>query len=274
MSEEKRIGFIGAGNMATALIRGLMESGMYPSEGILVSDKEPWAVREVSTSFGVRACNSNKEVVCESQILVLCVKPQDIKGVLEEVKGNIRSEQVVISIAAGIPIGTIQEILGPKVPVIRVMPNTPALVGEGMSALAGGEAVASHHMEDAVKIFNAVGQTAVVEESMINSVTALSGSGPGYIFRIMECMMDAGTELGLDKDLVHRLVVQAFVGASALARSSEEPVSKLRERVTSPGGTTEAGLNVLNEAGLKEMVLRAVKAAYHRALDLGAVRTG
>lgn len=269
MGQGKKVGFIGAGNMATALIRGIVESGAYAPEEILASDKVPEKVKGASQRFGVKGKESNMEVARESDILILCVKPQNISEVLEEIKKDIHGGQVVVSIAAGIPIGSIQEILGPEVPVIRVMPNTPALVGEGMSALAGGEAVVSPHMEDAVKIFNAVGETAVVEESMINAVTAISGSGPGYIFRIMECLMDAGVELGLEKDLVRGLVVQAFAGAALLARRSEESVSTLREKVTSPGGTTEAGLGVLNEMGLKDMVLKAVRAAHQRALELG-----
>ncbi|MCP4668683.1 MAG: pyrroline-5-carboxylate reductase [Deltaproteobacteria bacterium] len=265
----KKLGFIGAGNMATALIKGLIESGVYDQEQLLVSDKSGEAMKGIADQFGVTCLPSNNEVFQEAWTVVLAVKPQNMREVLEEVKGEVRDDHLVISIAAGIPLKMIRGILDKDVPMIRVMPNTPALVQEGVSALAGGPGVTAGHMATAGAIFSAVGDRVEVEESMMDAVTALSGSGPGYIFRVMECMVEAGTAVGLERDTCLALVIQTFLGAAQLAKATGESLSNLREKVTSPGGTTAAGLEVFNNMGLEAMTLKAVEAAYKRSIELG-----
>jgi pyrroline-5-carboxylate reductase len=265
----KKTGFLGAGNMATALIKGLIESGIYDPEKLLASDKSKEALKKVSKQFGVECFSSNVDMVRKSSVLVLSVKPQNIKEVLEDVREDIGEDHLVISIAAGIPLKMINQILKKDIPLIRVMPNTPALVQKGISALAGGEFVTPDHMAIARTIFNAVGDTVEVEENMMDAVTALSGSGPGYVFRIMECMVDAGTAVGLERDTSLKLVIQTFLGAATLAEESEHSLSRLREMVTSPGGTTAAGLSVFNSMGLEEMTKKAVEAACKRSVELG-----
>ena len=267
--KNKTLGFLGAGNMATALIKGLIESGVYDPDKLLVSDKSKEALKKISEQFGLECFASNTEMIRKSSIVVLSVKPQNIREVLDEVKGEIRGDHLVISIAAGSPLKMIRSVINLDIPLIRVMPNTPALVQKGASALAGGHLVTPEHMNIAKKLFGAVGDTVEVQEDMMDAVTALSGSGPGYVFRIMECMVDAGVAVGLEKDISLKLVILTFLGAACLAKESEHSLSRLREMVTSPGGTTAAGLSVFDNMGLEEMTKKAVEAACKRSVELG-----
>ncbi len=269
MTEKSKTGFIGAGNMATALIKGLIQSGVYNQDQLLASDQDEEALKRVSSQFGLGCYSSNSELVRESSIVVLSVKPQNMREVLEGVKGEIRDDHLIISIAAGIPLSMISAIIGRDIPLIRVMPNTPALVQKGISALAGGKLARREHMAIAREIFNAVGDTVEVEETMMDAVTALSGSGPGYVFRMMECMVDAGVAAGLERDTSLRLVVQTFLGAAHLAKESEHSLARLREMVTSPGGTTAEGLATFDKMGLEDMTIKAVEAACRRSVELG-----
>jgi len=265
----KKTGFIGAGNMGTALIKGLIESGVYGKEQLGASDKDSSALKRMTEQFGVSSYSSNRDLVRQCYTVVLSIKPQNMKDVLEEVKAVITENHLVISIAAGIPLKMIKNILKKDIPLIRVMPNTPALVQKGISALARGECATTDDMAIGRTIFNAVGDTVEVEEAMMDAVTALSGSGPGYVFRIMECMVDAGMTVGLERDTCLRLVIQTFLGAATLAKESEYSLSRLREMVTSPGGTTAAGLSVFDSMGLEEMIKNVVKAAHGRSIELG-----
>jgi pyrroline-5-carboxylate reductase len=269
MSENQKLGFIGAGNMATALIKGLIESGVYDREYLLAADTNDDALKRMSGTFGVTCDASNLNVTSQSSTVVLAVKPQNMREALEGMKDAISDHHLIISIAAGIPLRMIRDIIGKDIPMIRVMPNTPALVQKGVSALAGGKLVTVEHMNIAKKIFGAVGETVEVEETMMDAVTALSGSGPGYVFRIMECMVEAGISVGLEKETALNLVIQTFLGAAYLAKASDDSLSELREKVTSPGGTTAAGLAVFDDRGLREMTMEAIKAACNRSLELG-----
>jgi pyrroline-5-carboxylate reductase len=270
MSARIELGFIGAGNMASALIKGILTSGLYEKETLIVFDRNAAVLKERTDKYAIRPGKSNREVVRESPVVVLSVKPQNMKEVLEEIRPEAKEGHLFISIAAGIPLRLIRDILDRDIPMVRVMPNTPALVLHGMSALAPNEMAGPGHVALTSKIFDAVGQTVVVTESMMDAVTALSGSGPGYLFRMMECLVEAGVDVGLDREIAKRLVVQTFVGAAQLAQDSKEPLSRLREMVTSPGGTTEAGLAVLNGVGLEDTICKAIRAAYERSLELGS----
>ena len=269
MTKDYKIGFIGAGNMATALIKGLVQSADFGREQLLASDKDEGALRNIFDQYGLQCYSSNAQLVAASSAVVLSVKPQIIREVLQEVKSSIREDHLIISIAAGIPLKMIKSVIARDIPLIRVMPNTPALVQEGVSALAGCPRVTHEQMTLAKQIFGAVGDTVDVEETMMDAVTALSGSGPGYVFKMMECMVDGGVAVGLERDTSIRLVVQTFLGASYLARESEDSLSRLREMVTSPGGTTAAGLAIFDSLGLGEIVQKAIEAATRRSLELG-----
>jgi pyrroline-5-carboxylate reductase len=269
MSAQMELGFIGAGNMAGALIKGLLTSGAYRRESLIVFDRNASVLKERIDTYAIRSGSSNREVVRESPVVVLAVKPQNVQEVLQEIRPEVRDGHLLISIAAGIPLKLIRHILGRDIPMIRVMPNTPALVLQAMSAMAPNEMAGPGHVALAVKIFEAVGQTVVVAEPMMDAVTALSGSGPGYVFRMMECLVEAGVGVGLDREIAKRLVVQTFLGAARLVQESKEPLSRLRAMVTSPGGTTEAGLAVFDEVGIENVICNAIRAAYERSLELG-----
>jgi pyrroline-5-carboxylate reductase len=269
MTENAKVGFIGAGNMATALIKGLIQSGVYRQDQLLASDKEKSALDDMTSQFGLACVSSNRKLVKECSTVVLSVKPQSMGDVLEDIKGEVRHDHLFISIAAGIPLSMIHGNIGRDIPLIRVMPNTPALVQKGVSALAGGKLAGPEHMAIARTIFDAVGETVEVQETMMDAVTAVSGSGPGYVFRMMECMVDAGVSVGLEQGTSLRLVIQTFLGAAHLAKESSDSLSQLREKVTSPGGTTAEGLAAFNRMGLGEMTKKAVEAARDRSVELG-----
>ncbi len=267
--DDRKLGFIGAGNMATALIKGILNSGVLKRGQLMASDRSDEALKRVSEGFGIITHRSNSMVASRCPDLVLAVKPQQMDEALAEMREAVTKRHLIISIAAGIPLARIEQGLGRKLPLIRVMPNTPALVQKGISALAPGNLATPQHMRRARTIFGAVGETVVVTEEEMDAVTALSGSGPGYVFRIMECMAAAGVGVGLTEDTARRLMLQTFLGSAYLAKESDESLYELRRQVTSPGGTTEAGLAVLESKGLEEMVKAAVKAAWLRSRELG-----
>ena len=267
-SKVKRVGFIGAGNMATALIKGIIGSGLYSPDMLNVYDNDPDKLKTMYKTYHVEGVLSNKELVKACDIIILAVKPQVINAVLEEIRGEVTKDHVVISIAAGIKIGSIQD-LGKDVPVIRVMPNTPALIQRGVSAVAAGEAVTPEQMNIALEILKAVGIAFTVDEAMMDAVTAVSGSGPGFIFRIMEYFIEAAENQGFNKDTATKMVVQTFLGASMLAESSELPLSELKKMVTSPGGTTEAGLKYIDTNKLGDLIDGTIETAKERSIELG-----
>ena len=263
-----KLGFIGTGNMARALIRGILESQLYEASQIVASDKDKGILDDACSQFGIRAVYSNAEVVKNAGAILFCVKPQNMKEVLLEVRDDLESSHLIISIAAGISIKTILDTIGKDIPIIRVMPNTPALVQKGMSGIACGPGSKKEHVDIALDIFGSIGEAVIVEEPMLDVVTAVSGSGPGYVFRIMECMVESAVELGLEEELARRLVIQTFVGASHLAKESGEALSTLRKMVTSPKGTTEAGLFVFEKTGLRDIIHDVIKAAYNRSIQI------
>jgi len=264
-----KIGIIGVGNMGSALIRGVIKAGLYLPLDILGADKDLAKLRTLSQEIGIKPCENNKEVVRGAEVVILAVKPQDIKFVLGQLRDVVRENQVLISIAAGIPLSFIEQTLGRTIPLIRAMPNTPALIGRGVTALAPGQHATDDHVTIAKKIFEAVGSAVVVDEAMMDLVTALSGSGPGFVFRIMEAFVDAGLREGMDQETALHLVVDTFVGAACLVRESREALASLREKVTSPGGTTAAGLEVMEELGIGELIYNVVARATFRAKELG-----
>ena len=268
-SDDITIGFIGAGNMANALIKGLINSTLYPPERLIASDNDTNKLKEISERFGLQGCHSNKDLVGGSNVILLAVKPQVIRQVMEEVKDGIKDEHLIITIAAGIPIKMIHSIIGRDIPIIRVMPNTPALIQKGVSVLASSSLVTPDHMAIARGIFDAVGKTVVVDEDMMDAVTAVSGSGPGYVFKIMECFVEASKKQGFDNETALLLVIQTFLGAVHLAEASDLPLSQLREMVTSKGGTTAAALAFFEGKGLEDVINGAVEAAFKRSVELG-----
>jgi len=268
MLSGKKIGFLGGGNMAEALIRGLLCSKLVDAKSIIVSDVSEARLRCFRESYSLRTLEQNVDLVAHCDILILAVKPQTMRDVLREVKGSVRSDQTIISIAAGIPTAFITEELGRRARVVRVMPNTPALVLEGASAIAPSPYATPEDLETTRSIFSSVGKVVVVEESLMDAVTGLSGSGPAYVFYAMEAMREAGIELGLPFDVAHSLVVQTFLGAARMVMETGEDPRVLRQRVSSPGGTTLAGLKVLEEQEFPCILKRAIEAAARRSAEL------
>lgn len=263
-----QIGFIGGGNMAQAIIAGLLRSGRSSSD-ILVSDPNS-ECRQALSAMGVTSFQDSAPVMAQAELVVLAVKPQIMDSVLASLADSVRKTQIIISIAAGITIGSIRRQLnGIENPVVRVMPNTPALIGEGMSALASDTPLSTDIKESVQTIFDACGHALwVPNEEAIDAVTAVSGSGPAYFFSMIENLINSGIRLGLSPDVAKALVIQTAKGAAGMVELSDVGPDVLRQRVTSPGGTTEAALNVFNEGDFADLVDRALIAARDRAGEL------
>jgi pyrroline-5-carboxylate reductase len=266
------IGFIGSGNMAEALIKGIITARLYKPANIFISDIRPQRLKQLAKKYKVKPAKDNRDLASKADIIVLSIKPQSMTEALGSIKDAISGRKLVISIAAGVKTSRIADVLG-NVAIIRAMPNTPALIGEGASALFAN-AKAKTMLKKAKAVFSAVGQAVVVDnEGLIDAVTAVSGSGPAYYFLLTEEMIKAAGKLGLPEDVAKDLVLQTAKGAALLAVEAdgrcESPV-KLRQKVTSPGGTTEAALKVLAKGKFGPLVEAAIKKARDRSRELSA----
>jgi pyrroline-5-carboxylate reductase len=262
-----KIGFIGAGNMAQAIVKGVISAAAYAPQDILVSDIRVDQLDVLRDQYGITPVEKNTDLASTVDVLVLSVKPQIMPAILAEISGCIKSDAIVISIAAGVTTSKITAALG-DVPVIRVMPNTPALVGCGMAGLFSANAN-DDAMQTATNIFSAVGQAIVVAtEDLVDSVTAVSGSGPAYFFLLMEQMIAAAQKLGLDEEAATKLVIQTAKGAAILAETSDDSPAQLRQKVTSPGGTTQAALEVFAQNNFDKITEQALTAARDRGKEL------
>jgi len=262
------IGFIGGGNMAASIIGGLINDG-FPAT-ISVAEPNDAARGQLAANFGIRTEAENSLIASEVDVLVLAVKPQVMNDVTQQLADAVQDKQpLIISIAAGIRSNDLSNWLGGNVAVVRSMPNTPALVQSGAAGLFANAQVTDEQCEQAESILRAVGITVWLDdEQQIDAVTALSGSGPAYIFYVIEAMENAGIQLGLDANIARRLAVQTAFGASKLALESSDEPALLREKVTSPGGTTERALEALKEGGLETLFMEALQAANDRAAEL------
>ncbi len=254
--------------MGEALVSGLIRSGHWKPSQITVCDVRHDQLAQLQLRYKVHASADNRWAVRDSGIVLLAVKPQHMKSVLEEVGPVIRQSHLSLSIAAGISTLFIEKFLAKGVPVLRVMPNTPALVGMGMAAIAKGRFAKESHERVARGIMETVGSVVTVAESAMDAVTAVSGSGPAYIFYVAEAMKEAGVKLGLAPHVADQLVRQTIKGAGALLSQSHEEAHTLRQRVTSPGGTTEAALKVMQASKLSGVFLKALKRAAERSKEL------
>ena len=265
----RRLGLIGAGNMAEALCRAVLRAGLVPADKILASDVSAERRDFFQNELGVRALADNRAVVSDSDVLVLAVKPQQMPDMLGEI-GPLLSESVlVMTIAAGVKAAAIEQAAGGDCRVIRVMPNTPMLIGEGMAALCKGRHASDQDLETAAEVFGSAGRTVRVDEAMMDAVTALSGSGPAYFFYFVEAMIEAGVAEGLGPDVAALLARQAALGAGRLLMVSDDSPEELRRKVTSPGGTTEAAVKQMTADGVRDEIVRAVRAAAARSRALG-----
>ena len=264
-----KIAFIGAGNMASSIIGGLVEAG-HPAELISAADPFPASLEKVAGIAPVNCCDDNASAAAGADIVILAVKPQVMAEASSSIAGAVSdSGAVVVSIAAGITTATLENRLGASAAVVRCMPNTPALLGEGASGLFANANTSSEQRDMAAYLLDAVGTTCWVEKEIdLDAITALSGSGPAYFFLFTEAMIDAGVKLGLDRDTATQLAMQTGLGAARMAIEDEADLVELRRRVTSPGGTTQAAVERFEADGLRQQVEAAMQAAFDRAQEM------
>ena len=269
MKLDKFIGFVGCGNMAEALIRGLLRGGHCDANRLGGSGPRAERLEELVKRYGIFTTSSNAELVERAEIVVLSVKPQILRGVLDEIADKLRPDALLVSIAAGVPIAAIETRLKPGMRVIRAMPNTPALVDAAATGISGGGHATSADLADAKRIFDAVGITVTLDEGQLDAVTGLSGSGPAYIFLILEALSDAGVKVGLSRRNSQLLAAQTVLGSAKLLLETNEHPGRLKDMVTSPGGTAITGLHTLEHGGLRTTLIDAVEAATRRSRELG-----
>jgi pyrroline-5-carboxylate reductase len=269
MLKDKTIGFIGGGNMAEALIKGLLAGGV-PATGLAVAEPDAQRRAFLAERYGVGGTEDNGAVAAGSDVIVLAVKPQVAGAVLQEISGTVTAGKLLISIMAGVRTATIEAAFPEKVRVVRVMPNTPALVLDGAAAISPGAHASHEDISLARRVFELVGKAWQVEEKLMDAVTGLSGSGPAYVLTFIEALSDAGVKNGLPRDIAAGLAAQTVFGTAKLLLETHEHPALLRDKVTSPGGTTIAGLHALEQEGFRGTVIDAVDAATTRSKELGA----
>ncbi len=266
----KRVAFIGGGTMAEAMIRGLLERHLVPPSHILVTGPRRERRAELGKQFGVKALASNAEAARDAHVVILSVKPQVLPGVLKELRGQLRDDALVISIVAGAPVAVLTGGLD-HAAIVRAMPNTPAQIGMGVTAWVATDAVDREQRERARAMLGALGEElAVDDETFVDMATALSGTGPTYVFLLMEALVDAGVHLGFSRRVAEELVLRTVEGSAAFARRSGRHLAELRNMVTSPGGTSAAAIYELEKGTMRTVLSRAVYAAYRRTRELGA----
>jgi len=268
MSVGRKLGFIGTGNMAEAIVAGLIRTGASQPQEIWCSARRSERKDELARLHGVQV-GDNVTVARNADVIILSVKPQIMDRVLRELASVLTPDKLVISVAAGVPIEAIERRLPPPARIVRTMPNTPALVGAGATALARGEHATAEDMEVAEQIFRSVGTTVVLDEYQLDAVTGLSGSGPAYVFLIIEALSDAGVKVGLSRYNSQKLAAQTVLGSAKLLIDTGEHPGMLKDKVTSPGGTAIAGLHTLEAGGLRTTLINAVEAASERSRTLG-----
>ena len=266
---DKRIAVVGAGNMGGALIAGMVRSGLVSPERVTAVDISEPVLEGHRSSLGVATSSSTAEILAGQDVVLLGLKPQIWKSVAEAFASKVTPAQMVLSIMGGIPTSAIESVLPDGVPVVRSMPNILCQVGAAVSAVCPGKHAAEEHMATARQILGSVGETVDVAEWQMDAVTGLSGSGPAYVFAVIDALADGGVKMGLPKPDAMKLAAQTVLGAAKMVLESGEHPSVLKDRVTSPGGTTIAGLHVLERAGFRSALMAAVEAATRRSEELG-----
>jgi pyrroline-5-carboxylate reductase len=264
----QKVAVLGTGKIGEALLSGMIRAG-WASRDLLVTARRPERAEELRAQYGVEPI-SNAEAAKSADTLILTVKPQDMAALLDELAPHVPSDRLVISAAAGVPTSFFEARLAEGTPVVRVMPNTPVLVDEGMSVISAGSHATEAHLARTEEIFKPVGKTLRVPESRQDAATALSGSGPAYFYYLVEAMTDAGILLGLPRTQAHDLIVQAAIGAAVMLRDSGEHPVRLREAVTSPAGTTISAIRELENHGVRAALLAALEAARDRSRELAS----
>lgn len=269
MSSALRLGFLGAGKMAAALARGFVNAGLVTADAIVAADPYESARTALAKDGGIKTTASNPDVLKSANVLVLAVKPDLVNEVLAEIRPHFTEKHLLLSIAAGVPISRMEDALPAGAHVIRIMPNTPALVGASASAFALGKAATADDAQLTLKLFSAVGVAYQVKESLLDAVTGLSGSGPAYAFLMIEALSDGGVAAGLPRDIATKLAAQTLLGSAKLLLETGLHPGALKDMVTSPGGTTIEGLHELERGGVRGALINAVRAATDKSRKLG-----
>lgn len=266
---KSKVAFIGAGQMGGALLRGMLGAGVLKAENVWVSDKDSEKTSRLKEELGVQTTSRNKEAVEKAEIVFLAIKPQQLEEVISETTGVLHKEQLIVSILAGVSTGLVGNKLGGGYHIIRVMPNSPALVGKSISVISRGREALPQEEKLVGELFSAVGEVVFLDEDFQNKVTALSGSGPAYFYLLVEKLVEAGKRLDLSQEIASKLIFQTIAGAVEMLQKTNRSPEELRKMVTSPGGTTEAALEVFQREDFGEIVWKAVDAAVKRAQELG-----
>jgi pyrroline-5-carboxylate reductase len=274
MLRDKRIGIIGAGAMGGALCRGIVHAGAAPANRILVSDPHTAHVQKLQETLGVKVAESNSQVGKYTDIVILAVKPYMVAPVLDEIRESLRRDEgkplpLIISIAAGVHVAKLEAHLIEPLPVVRAMPNTPAQVGQGACAYCRGTHADDAHLAQAAEIFKSVGTAVEVPEAWMDAVTALSGSGPAYVYLMIEALVDGGVKVGLPREVAHQLAAQTVLGAAQMVIETGMHPAQLRDMVTTPAGSTIEALAALEHSGLRAALIDAVERATNRSRALG-----
>lgn len=266
---DKTIGFIGAGKMATAIIKGLLSSGLFDKEHIIASEPNKDYAHKIEKELGIKMVHNNREAAAEADIILLAVKPFVVKEVLTEIEDRIDDTKLIVTIAAGISSKKVEDVLEKTARVVKVMPNTPALLGVGMSAVCKGEHASDEDFDEVVKIFESVGKVVKVKEQEIDAITGVSGSGPAFYYYIIDEIAKAGEKLGLDYNMALELSAQTALGAAKMILESGVEPSQLITNVTTPGGTTAEGNKVLQESNISEILFETVKKTAEKSALMG-----
>src|SRR3990170_6920169 len=266
-----KIAIIGAGNIGGALLGGILKSRLAEPKDVVATDAREERRRELEQQWKIKTLPAdNRKAVEGRDVVILAVKPYIVPAVLEELRGALRENQIVITVAAGVPLALYEAVLGKRIPLFRAMPNIPVVVEEGATAVAGNHATTPEQRKVVEKIFGALGCVVFVEESQLDAVTALSGSGPAYIYMVIEALIDGGKKMGLSQEVATRLTVQTVLGAAKLVRDTKLHPAVLRDEVVTPGGTTIAAIHELEKHGLRSMLISAVETATARSKEIGA----
>ncbi|MGR3173501.1 MAG: pyrroline-5-carboxylate reductase [Candidatus Scalindua sp.] len=266
---KERLGFIGGGKMGEALVKGILRAKLVSADNIIVSDVDKKRCQILEKETGIKTTQENKKVTSGSDIIILAIKPNVMGDILEELKSNITPEHLVVSIAAGIPLSFIESFLNKGCRAIRVMPNTPCLVGETAAGYALGKNATQNDGELVGHLLNAVGKSFLLEEKHLDAVTGLSGSGPAFIYMVIEALADGGVKMGLPRDVSTTLAAQTAFGAAKMVLEAGMHIGELKDFVTSPGGTTIEGLHALEKGGIRNALINAVEVATKKSKRLG-----
>jgi pyrroline-5-carboxylate reductase len=265
---DKVIGFIGCGNMAQAMIGGITKANIVPESNIIASDLNETILRHTAEDYGIKVTTDNNEVAKNSDILILSIKPNLYSSIIERIKDNVKEKTIIVTIAAGKSITSTETSFGKKLKVVRAMPNTPALVGEGMSALCPNNMITEEEQEDVMSIFESFGKAEIVNEKLMDAVTSVSGSSPAYVYVFIEAMADAAVLEGMPRNQAYKFAAQAVLGAAKMMVATGMHPGELKDMVCSPGGTTIEAVATLEEKGFRNAVISAMRSCTRKSIEM------